>query len=114
MLNYKDDLSGTLYQLGFISGQEYVDMAHAIEETGEAPELSPSYEELAKRHLVVIPASARYEAQADGTFRMIGETEDDLRRLTANGIPVHIVGVIRQNDRIAGTSILTRLGYTTR
>ena len=88
-------------------------MAHAIEETGEAPELSWSYEELTKRHLVVIPASARYEAQADGTFRMIGETEDDLRRLTANGIPVHIVGVIRQNDRIAGTSILTRLGYTT-
>ncbi len=113
-LNYRDVLSvRTLYQLGFITGQEYVDMAHAIEETGETPELSWSYDELAERKLVVIPASARYEEQADGTFRMIGETDEELQRLTAGGIPVRIVGVVRQNDRIAGTTILTRLAYTT-
>ena len=114
VLNYNDSLSvRTLYQLGFITDQEYVDMAHSIDEGKEIPELTWNYEELAKRELIVVPASVRYEAQANGTYRMIGETEEELERLVANGIPVHIVGVIRQNDSFAGTSILTRLGYTT-
>ena len=109
--NTGDLPSETLYQLGFLSADEYKAAVEKIE-NGEAPEEATySYEELCSREFYFVPACDHYTKNMDGTYRYIDEeTEADV--LLENAVTLKVVGIICANEAATSTTISSAVGYT--
>ena len=114
VLNINNALSvRSLYQLGLITGDQYVEAVEAYSR-GEMYTLpSIDFEALSDHRFVCVPAYLYYEARDDGTFMAVGGSDEALARLMENGIELRIVGVVQSNDSMLSTAITTRIGYTT-
>ncbi|MDD7543843.1 MAG: ABC transporter ATP-binding protein/permease [Peptoniphilaceae bacterium] len=106
--------SGILYQLGFITEKEYLDMTDQIQEGQKLEDRAWSYEDMAGHAFYLVPASDQYEGKENGTFSYIGEDSFEGKRLLKNAVKLKIVGVIRPVDDAKHANISTAIAYTSK
>ena len=115
VLDYENGISAsTLYQLGFITSDEYVKIQDAIND-GETPdEITWSYEDIVGHTFYLIPACDNYKKNDDGTFSYVSPdtlSEDELKE---TAIELKITGIIRTSDSSETPKITTSVAYTTK
>ena len=101
-----------LYQLGFLTEDQFQSIQDQIE-AGEDPEVpSWSYEDLCGRTFRLVPACDFYEEGEDGLFTYLGDNEAYTQQLFDNGLELEIVGVIRPKEDAANASLNANVAYT--
>ena len=101
-----------LYQLGFLTEDQFQSIQDQIE-AGEDPEVpSWSYEDLCGRTFRLVPACDFYEDGEDGLFTYLGDNEAYTQQLFDNGLELEIVGVIRPKEDAANASLNANVAYT--
>ena len=106
--------SNTLYQLGILPSSEYKDLMNKIE-NGEEIKLeskSWNYEDICNKEFYMIPESATYISNGNGTFKSIKEDTTEMEKLMNNAIKLKITGVVRPKEDAKNALISTALGYT--
>ena len=102
----------TLYQLGFITGDEYLEAKSAIESGEKAQERSWDYSEIDGRRFYLVTASDFYEEGADGLFINVGDNPIKTQELAENGLELKISGVVREKDGLRMGASGAAVGYT--
>lgn len=102
-----------MYQLGFISNDEYNDIANKINSGDVVDEINLDYSEIANHRFYLVASCDHYDKNADGTFIKIDDITDDSDRITSKGVELEISGVIRMRPDSMEGIILTPVGYTT-
>ncbi|WP_297712481.1 ABC transporter ATP-binding protein/permease [Clostridium sp.] len=106
--------SNTLYQLGILPSSEYKDLMNKIE-NGEEIKLeskSWNYEDICNKEFYIIPESATYISNGNGTFKSIKEDTTEMEKLMNNAVKLKITGVVRPKEDAKNALISTALGYT--
>lgn len=115
VLDENNSLSaGTLYQLGFITADEYLEITEKISDGEEAEKYSWNYEEVCGHTFYLVPAADRYTENEDGTFTYLEEDTFDNEQLLENSVELKITGVIRPVEDAANASIATSIAYTSK
>ena len=104
--------SGTLYQLGLISADQYREAADAIADDKEAPALDWSYDELVGRTLTLVTASDRYVDNGNGTFSYRETSDSNMSALKDSGLELKVSGVVRLAKDAQNATISTAVSYT--
>lgn len=113
VLNEKNGIqAGALYQLGLITAEEYEEITGQIQDGQQAAARDWDYAEICDHRFTVLPASAHYVRQEDGTFRDISEDSAALEQALEHGVELRITGVIRPQKDAANASIATPVAYT--
>lgn len=106
--------TSVLYQLGFITADEYKDIVETIEDGGEAPEISFDYETACGHKFYLVAASDYYQENENGTFSYVGEDTEQLQKLLDQAVELNITGVIRPISDTANATIMTSVAYTSK
>lgn len=106
--------AGTLFQLGLITADEYIDMTEKIENGEEVEERSWDYEEITGHTFYLIPAADRYSENEDGTFSYVEDSALNDEQLLENSVELKITGVIHPVEDAANASITTAVAYTSK
>lgn len=115
VLDENNSLSaGTLYQLGFITADEYLEITEKIADGEEAEKYSWNYEEVCGHTFYLVPAADRYTENENGTFTYLEEDTFDNEQLLENSVELKITGVIRPVEDAANASITTSIAYTSK
>lgn len=115
VLDENNSLSaGTLYQLGFITADEYLEIAEQIADGEEAEEYSWNYEEICGHTFYLVPAADRYVENDDGTFTYLEDDTLNYDQLLENSVELKITGIIRPIEDAANASISTSVAYTSK
>lgn len=101
----------TMYQLGLITADRYLEIQEQLGEGEEPQELSISYADICDRNFYLVPANRRYTENEDGTFSEIGGDIMGTEQLLENSIELKITGVIRPVED-ASVTLSTAVGYT--
>ncbi len=104
----------TLYQLGLVTDEEYVEYAELIENDEDLPELSWTYEDVLNQNLYLLTNSDKYVENENGTFTLVEEEElSQNEDVMDKALELKIVGVVKQNPEATEVSISTTVAYTT-
>ncbi len=104
----------TLYQIGFITADEYEEYAQLIEDGEEAPQINFSYEEVLAHELYLLTNGDKYIENEDGTFALISEDElSSNHEVMENAQTLKISGIISPKEGAVDASISTDFAYTT-
>lgn len=104
--------SGTLYQLGLITEDQYLDAAAAIKNGDTADDIQFDYSTVCDHTFYLIPACDQYTKNADGTFSKIENISSGEDSTLANALSLKITGIIRPTEDSENESIATAVGYT--
>ncbi len=104
---------GALYELGYLSNEEYTEMADNFVnmESFEFKDIVLQYDEVLNHSFYLMTASDMYEKEENGLYSCF---KDDIKEVEAhkdNGIELHIVGIIKPIDRDSA-SIYSTIAYT--
>jgi len=112
VLDRSNSLSAeTMYQLGLMDGNTYQEIAAAIQNGEQAPDVSWSFEDALGRSYYLVTASDHYQENEDGTFRYLDDSylgQDDLMQ---NAMELKVSGIIRPAEDAAAADIRTAVGY---
>lgn len=101
-----------MYQLGFISNDEYNKIANRINSGEVVEEIILDYTEISDHKFYLVPACDHYKKNADGTYKHIEDLTTDSERLSSKAVELTISGVIRlKPDSMEGV-IMTPVSYT--
>ncbi len=106
--------AGTLYQLGLITADEYIEASGQIAAGNDAADRTWSYADICAHRFYLLTAADRYLDNGDGTFRYIEEDVVSTEPLLAGGTELKITGIVRKKADAANVSIGTAIGYTSR
>ena len=106
--------AGTLYQLGLITADEYIEITEQIANGEDTEERSWDYEEICGHTFYLVPASNRYAENEDGTFSYLEDDSLSSEQLLENSVELKITGVIRPVEDAANASISTSVAYTSK
>lgn len=106
--------AGTLYQLGLITADEYIEIADQIENGEETGERSWNYEEISGHSFYMVPASERYIENSDGSFTYLEDDEQNYDELLGSSVELKITGIVKPVEDAANASISTPVGYTSK
>ena len=113
VLNEDNGISAdALYQLGFITEEQYETAVEKIEGGGEADQISFDYEDVCGHTFYLVPACDHYIENENGTFTYMEDAmlyEEDLLK---NAVELKITGIIRPKEDAQNASISTVVGYT--
>ncbi|MDO4459501.1 MAG: ABC transporter ATP-binding protein/permease [Clostridia bacterium] len=113
VLNHKSAVNaGTLYQLGFITADEYLEMQDKINNGEEPEELTWDYADMIDHEFYLIPACDNYEKGEDGNFAYVNPESLDEEAFREKALPLNISGIIRVKDSAQNSSIQTAVAYT--
>lgn len=102
-----------LYQLGFITADEYKATADAIAEGEDPDELTFDYSEICEHSFYLVAASDHYTENEDGTFSYISsDTDLEAEQLMENSLEIKISGILRPKEDAANATIETAAAYT--
>ncbi len=101
-----------LYQLGFITGEEYLDLKAQVEEDGTADPITWSYADVLDHAFTLVPSCDLFTENGDGTFSEMEENDANLESLAENGLKLKVVGVIRPISGAANATLRAAVGYT--
>lgn len=101
-----------LFQLGFITAEEYRQTAETISNGEEPEERVLDYAEALQKSFVLAAACDHYRENEDGTFTYIGDDAMELEKMLENGIELKISGIIRPKEGASNAAISTCVAYT--
>ncbi len=106
--------AGTLYQLGLITADEYIEVSESIEDEEEVAQLVWDYEEILGQELFLVTAADRFEETDSGLFTYNDDTyyEENKSNVTEN-TKLKIVGVAKPNAEEDVELVSSAIGYTT-
>ena len=114
VLNRNDSVySGVLYQLGFITKEQYTAAVKKVEGEEEPEEISLDYKDLCEHTFYLITASDLYEKTSSGTFSFKGNDSDKLEEAVRTAVPLHISGIVKASEDADLRNLETAIGYTT-
>ncbi len=115
VLNDNNSISAeTLYQLGLITSEQYNDAVEAIENGGDAEEISFDYADICSHTFYLVSACDHYIENDDGTFTYIDDTALYEDELLENATELKITGVIRPTEDADNADITTAVAYTSK
>ncbi len=103
----------TLYQIGFITADEYQEYADAISNDETVEAIDFSYEELLNHEFLLLTNSDKYIDQGDGTFTLI--SEEDLStnsQIIDSAQTLKVTGILAPKADAVDASIDTSFAYT--
>ena len=113
VLNENNKISAqVLYQLGFITKEDYESNMKKVENGEEAEEVAFDYSDISSRVFYLITASDRYTKNENGTYSYLDDNELSEDRLLKNAVELKISGVIRPKAEAKGATISTAVAYT--
>lgn len=99
----------TLFQLGFITLDEYKDIEKSISEGKTVEKLNFSYQDVIDHSFMLVPHCDYYEETENGTFAY---TTKEPVELVENAIELTVVGVVKAKEDAVNTSLNTAVAYT--
>ena len=113
VLNRENSISAKkLYQLGFISEEQYNTAAENIKNGKEAKDIILKYNEICEHEYFLVPTCDMYLKNENGTFTKMENYSDYEKELTENKVKLKIVGIIRPKEEAENTTISSTLAYT--
>ncbi len=103
-----------LYQLGFITKEQYNNAITAIENESEPEEIRFEYADLCNHTFYLVAACDHYVENDDGTFSRIDNIMLNEDILLSNSVELKITGVIRPKDDAQNANISTSVAYTSK
>ncbi|MDO5425147.1 MAG: ABC transporter ATP-binding protein/permease [Eubacteriales bacterium] len=103
-----------LYQLGFITADEYKEIVDAIAKGEETLGQRWDYSKICEHSFYLVPASDHYIENEDGTFSHITDTNIETEQLLENAIELRITGIICPAEGAANATISTAVAYTSK
>ncbi len=100
-----------MYQLGFITKDEYLNIIDKVEKGEDIEEVKFDYETICDHVFYMIPACDFYEENENGTFSFIGSDTIVAEKLLENTVELKITGIVRPID-ITNLSIMSVVAYT--
>lgn len=101
--------SGTLYQLGLITEDQYLSAVKKIDAGKKADDIHFDYSTVCGHTFYLIPACDQYTKNADGTFT---PADDVTEQMISDALPLKITGIVRPSKDTDNASIQTAIGYT--
>ena len=101
-----------LYQLGFITKDEYNKIKDDLADGKEADVPNWDYKDICERTFSLVPACDCYIKNSDGTFKYIGDDVAYQQQILDNSIKLKIVGVLRLKDDAKTTALESTVAYT--
>lgn len=101
-----------LYQLGFITGDDYEKIVEKISDDEEPQSITFDYEEICKHKFYMVPMCDQYTKNDDGTFSYIGGDTSQYDDMIEDALKLKIVGIIRPIEDAANAVVTTPIGYT--
>lgn len=115
VLNENNEIAtSTLYELGFLPAADYDEILEQMD-AGEDLEFESyewDYEDVMSHRFSLIPSSDFYPEAADGSFRYVGDDEQEIEKLLDNGIGLKIVGIVRPSEDASYAAISGSVAYT--
>ncbi len=113
VLNRENSISAKkLYQLGFITEEQYSTAAENIKNGKEAKDIILKYNEICEHEYFLVPTCDMYLKNENGTFTKMENYSDYEKELTENKVKLKIVGIIRPKEEAENTTISSTLAYT--
>ncbi|MBQ4128360.1 MAG: ABC transporter ATP-binding protein/permease [Ruminococcus sp.] len=113
VLDRKNSVSADkLYQLGFISADEFEEICEKIQDDEDPKEISWDFEKICEHSLYMVPMCDQYIENDNGTFSYIGEDESKFDDMIEDALELKITGIIRPIEDAANATITTPIGYT--
>jgi len=113
VLNRENSISAKkLYQLGFITEEQYNTAAEDIKNGKEAKDIILKYNKICKHEFYMVPTCDMYLKNENGTFTKIENYSEHEKELTENKVKLKIVGIIRPKEDAENTTISSTLAYT--
>lgn len=113
VLNRENSISAKkLYQLGFITEDQYNTASEDIKNGKEAKDIILKYNEICEHEFFMVPTCDMYLKNENGTFTRIENYSDYEKELTENKVKLKIVGIIRPKEDAENTTISSTLAYT--
>ena len=103
--------AGALYQLGFLTGDEYREITEQIKDGQTADERVWDYEAACGHTFYLLPSCDLYRENGDGTFFYTDDTME-IEGLLEQAVELKIVGVIRPIQGAENASIDEPVAYT--
>lgn len=104
--------AGTLYQLGLITADEYIEASAQLAAGNDAADRTWSYADICAHRFYLLTAADRYLDNGDSTFRYIEKDVVSTEHLLSSGTELKITGIVRKKADAANVSIGTAIGYT--
>ena len=114
VLNESNKISAqVLYQLGFVTKEEYEANTKKIENGEKAEEVAFDYSDIDTRAFYLVTASDRYVKNENGTFSCLDDGETSEEELLKNAVKLKISGVVRPKAEAKNATLSTAVAYTT-
>lgn len=104
--------SGTLYQLGLITEEQYLSAVKNIEAGEPADELNFDYSTVCNHTFYLVPACDKYIENSDGTFTLADDDSLDAEGILTDALPLKISGIVRPCEDADSADIQAAIGYT--
>ncbi len=103
--------TSALFQLGFITEEQYKTLTEAIEQKTDIEELQFNYADICDRTFYMVPHSDYYTENSEGNFDYKGNNIAQMTEVIDSSLEVKIVGVVRPREEMS-TYIMAPIGYT--
>lgn len=100
----------SLYQLGLVTGEEYVKLSEQFENKESVEDLTFDYEEICKHEFDLIPYCDRYQKNEMGMYSYVEDS--NIQYLQSKALKLKIVGIIRLQEDGENMSLMSPVGYT--
>ena len=104
--------TGTLYQLGLITQQQYQQLARDIQNGAQPANPQLDYEAVCGHVFYLIPACDLYVPSQTGTYYYIGDDQVRISQQVEKGLQLKITGIVRPVKDAENANIQTAVGYT--
>lgn len=105
--------ASSLYQLGFITKDEYKKIIDDMESNGETEDIVWNYEDICDHTFYMVPACDFYTQNENGTFSLLPENTY-AEQLAANALTLKITGIVKPLPDSSNADISTYVAYTSK
>ncbi len=113
VLDRKNSVSADkLYQLGFISADEYELIIEDIKNEEDPQAITFDYENICNHEFYLVPMCDQYIKNDDGTFSYIGDDSTQYDDMLEDALTLKITGIIKPKEDAQNANVSTAIGYT--
>lgn len=113
VLNQNNEVSANaLYQLGFITSNQYDEIVETLEKDEDPTQLIFDYKDLLNQKFYLVAACDHYLENENGTFSPIEDIIINQEELLERAIELNIVGIIRPKKDASNATISAPIAYT--
>ena len=101
-----------MFQLGFITNEQYNEVAKKIKNTEEAQPIIFDYATICQHSFYLVTLGDHYIDSGDGTFHRIENIDTNEEKLLENALEIKISGVVQRKKDVDGAYLSGPIAYT--